>query len=164
VALIDTGLDTMTGGRIKRIRKYVDKSTFLLTYGDGIGNVNIKDTLAFHKKHGKLSTITAVQVAGRFGALNISDSDTVKSFFEKPKGDGAWVNGGFFVLEPGIFDYIKDDSATWEYEPLEKLAKESQLYSYKHRGFWKCMDNLRDKIELEQLWNSGHPPWKIWKD
>jgi len=159
VTLIDTGLDTMTGGRIKRIQKYVGEETFMLTYGDGIGDINIKECLASHKAHGKLATITAVQQAGRFGALDIADSGNVKLFFEKPKGDGAWINGGFFVLEPKIFDYIKDDSVIWEKEPLEKLAADNQLSVYKHKGFWKCMDTLRDKIELEQLWNSNNSTW-----
>lgn len=163
VKLIDTGLDTMTGGRIKRIEKYVDKQTFMLTYGDGIGDVNIKECLDFHKKHGKFATITAVQQAGRFGALNIENSGKVKSFLEKPKGDGAWINGGFFVLEPEIFDYINDDLTAWESKPLEQLSKSNQLNAYKHNGFWKCMDILRDKHELEQLWNSDSTPWKVWK-
>ena len=164
VTLIDTGLDTMTGGRIKRVKKYLGNETFMLTYGDGIGDVDIKKSLAAHKKSGKPATITAVQMAGRFGALNIAPSGDVESFFEKPKGDGAWINGGFFVLDPDIFDYIKDDATTWEKQPLENLAKDNQLNSYKHNGFWKCMDNLRDKAELEQLWISGNAPWKIWKD
>ncbi|MGA2775487.1 MAG: glucose-1-phosphate cytidylyltransferase [Candidatus Omnitrophota bacterium] len=163
VTLIDTGLDTMTGGRIKRIKEYVGNHTFMLTYGDGIGDVNIKESLIFHKKHGKLATITAVQQAGRFGALDIASSGNVRLFFEKPKGDGAWINGGFFILEPGIFTFIKDDSVIWEDKPLEKLAKNNQLNAYKHRGFWKCMDTLRDKIELDQLWNLGKAPWKTWK-
>lgn len=163
VTLIDTGLDTMTGGRIKRIKKYVDKQTFLLTYGDGIGDIDIKRSLLFHKKHGKFATITAVQQAGRFGALKIENSGNVKSFSEKPKGDGAWINGGFFVLEPEIFSYINDDSVMWEHEPLEKLAKSNQLNAYKHSGFWKCMDNIRDKNEMESLWNRAAAPWKIWK-
>ncbi|MBU0533516.1 MAG: glucose-1-phosphate cytidylyltransferase [Candidatus Omnitrophica bacterium] len=163
VTLIDTGLDTMTGGRIKKIKKYVGNQTFMLTYGDGIGNINIKESLEFHKKHGKFATITAVQQTGRFGALNIIKSDDVKSFFEKPKGDRAWINGGFFVLEPKIFEYIKNDSTEWEKEPLENLAKNNQLNAYKHNGFWKCMDTLRDKIELEQLWNANNALWKFWK-
>lgn len=164
VTLIDTGQETMTGGRIKRIKKYVGNSTFMLTYGDGIGDIDINKSLSFHKRHKKLVTITAVQTVGRFGALNIKGSENVKSFFEKPKGDGAWINGGFFVVEPGAFDYIKDDSTLWEKEPLENLAKDNQLFAYKHKGFWKCMDTLRDRNEFEQLWNSGKPPWKIWKD
>lgn len=162
VTLIDTGLDTMTGGRIKRIEKYVGKQTFMLTYGDGISSINLKEALAFHKKHGKLATITAVQQAGRFGALDMTNSDNVKSFLEKPKGDGAWINGGFFILEPGVFTYIDNDSTIWERAPLEELAKAGQLKAYKHPGFWKCLDTLRDKIELEQLWNSDNASWKNW--
>ncbi len=161
VTLIDTGLETMTGGRIKRIEKYVEEKTFLLTYGDGIGNVDINKVIEFHKSKGKLATVTAVQLEGRFGALNIEKNDKVSSFIEKPRGDGAWINGGFFVLEPGIFKYIKDDSVIWEKEPLEKLAKDDQLNAYKHNGFWKCMDTLRDKVELDQLWNAGNAPWKL---
>lgn len=163
VTLIDTGLDTMTGGRIKRIKKYVDNQSFMLTYGDGIGDIDIKQVLSYHKKHGRAATVTAVQAAGRFGALNITSSGNVSSFFEKPKGDGAWINGGFFVLEPKVFDYIKGDSTLWEKEPMERLAENNQLNAYKHRGFWKCMDTMRDKIELEQLWDEGDAPWKLWK-
>jgi len=160
VTLIDTGLETMTGGRIKRIEEYVEGQAFLLTYGDGIGNVDINKLVEFHKTQGKLATVTAVQLEGRFGALNIEKSDKVSSFFEKPQGDGAWINGGFFVLEPGIFKYIKDDSIIWEHDPLEKLAKDGQLNAYKHSGLWKCMDTARDKMELEQLWNAGNASWK----
>lgn len=163
VTLIDTGLETMTGGRIKRIEKYTEGKTFLLTYGDGIGNVDIKKLVEFHKKQGKYATVTAVQLEGRFGALNIKKDENVASFFEKPRGDGVWINGGFFVLEPEIFKYIRDASIVWEREPLEKLAKDNQLNAYKHSGFWKCMDTLRDKIELEQLWNAGNAPWKLEK-
>ena len=161
VTLIDTGLETMTGGRIKRIEKYAEGKTFLLTYGDGIGDVDIKKLIEFHKIHGKYATVTAVQLEGRFGALNIDKADKVSSFIEKPRGDGAWINGGFFILEPEIFKYIENDSVIWEKEPLEKLAKDSQLNAYKHSGFWKCMDTLRDKIELEQFWNTGNAPWKL---
>ena len=161
VTLIDTGLDTMTGGRIKRVEKYVEERTFLLAYGDGIGNVDINKLIEFHKSKGKLATVTAVQLEGRFGALNIEKGDKVSSFIEKPRGDGAWINGGFFVLDPGIFKYIKDDSVIWEKEPLEKLAKDDQLNAYKHNGFWQCMDTIRDKLELEQLWNAGNAPWKL---
>lgn len=161
VTLIDTGFETMTGGRIKRIEKYVEGKTFLLTYGDGIGSVDINKLIEFHKKHGKYATVTAVQLEGRFGALNIEKGEDVSSFLEKPRGDGAWINGGFFVLEPDIFKYIKDDSVIWEKKPLEKLAKENQLNAYKHNGFWKCMDTIRDKIELEQLWDAGNAPWKL---
>ncbi|MCM8797685.1 MAG: glucose-1-phosphate cytidylyltransferase [Candidatus Omnitrophica bacterium] len=160
VTLIDTGLETTTGGRIRRIKEYVGKDTFMLTYGDGVGDINIRQLLRFHRTHGKLATVTAVQLEGRFGALKIKGEDTVSSFWEKPKGDGAWINGGFFVLEPGIFNYIPGDS-TWEIEPLQNLARDGQLKAFKHNGFWKCMDTLRDKIELEQLWNSGKAAWNL---
>lgn len=163
VTLVDTGLNTMTGGRIKRIKPFVENQTFMLTYGDGVGNIDIKKLLEFHKSHGKYATLTAVQPSGRFGALHL-ERDKVKEFEEKPKGDGAWVNGGFFVLEPQIFDYIEGDETIWEKEPLENLAKDGQLMAYKHTGFWKPMDTLRDKRELELLWQSGNPPWKIWED
>ena len=163
VTLVDTGLNTMTGGRIKRVQKYIGNDTFMLTYGDGVANINIKELLEFHKKHGKFATVTAVQPSGRFGALDL-DENKVKAFKEKPKGDGAWINGGFFVLEPQIFDYIKGDETIWERDPLENLAKDGQLMAYRHTGFWKPMDTLRDKRELESLWQSGNPPWKVWDD
>ncbi|WP_457622326.1 glucose-1-phosphate cytidylyltransferase [Persephonella sp.] len=163
VTLVDTGLNTMTGGRIKRIKNYIGNETFMLTYGDGVGNINIKELLEFHKKHGRYATLTAVQPSGRFGALDLEDVQ-VKAFKEKPKGDGAWINGGFFVLEPQIFDYIEGDETIWERDPLENLAKDGQLMAYKHTGFWKPMDTLRDKRELESLWQSENPPWKVWED
>lgn len=163
VALIDTGLNTETGGRIKRIKDYVGNQTFMLTYGDGVGDIDIKESIKFHKKHGKLATITATQLAGRFGALKIKDANAVSSFFEKPKGDKLWISGGFFVLEPEIFEYLKDDVTVWEKGPLEKLANNNQLRAYKHGGFWKCMDTLRDKIELEQMWSDNKANWKVWK-
>lgn len=162
VTLVDTGLDTMTGGRIKRIKDHLDGERFMLTYGDGVGDVNINSLVKFHESHGKLATMTAVQPSGRFGALRINDDKKVESFIEKPAGDGAWINGGFFVLEPQVIDYIKDDSTTWEREPLENLTRESQLFAYKHEGFWRPMDTLRDKIELERLWNTKEAPWKVW--
>lgn len=162
VTLVDTGTDTMTGGRIKRIKDHLDGERFMLTYGDGVGDVNIKALVKFHESHGKLATMTAVQPSGRFGALRINDEKKVESFVEKPAGDGAWINGGFFVLEPQVIDYIKDDSTTWEREPLENLTKESQLFAYKHEGFWRPMDTLRDKIELERLWSTKEAPWKVW--
>jgi len=164
VTLVDTGLNTMTGGRIKRIKNYIKNETFMVTYGDGVGNIDLKKLLDFHKNHGKYATLTAVQPLGRFGALEINTKDEIINFQEKPKGDKAWINGGFFVLEPQIFDYINGDETIWEREPLEKLAKDGQLAAYRHKGFWMCMDTLRDKKELETLWNSGNPPWKIWKD
>lgn len=162
VTLVDTGLRTGTGGRIKRIQKYINNERFMLTYGDGIGDVDIARLLEFHKAHGKFATITAVQPSGRFGTLNLDDKDLVQSFKEKPRGDGAWINGGFFVLEPRIFDYIKGDETFWEQEPLEGFSKNGQLVAFKHSGFWKPMDTMRDKADLESLWNSGRPPWKIW--
>ena len=162
VTLIDTGLNTETGGRIKRIKKYVSDQTFMLTYGDGIGDINITESVEFHKKHGKLATTTAAQQAGRFGALDMTESNNVKSFFEKPKTDKFWISGGFFILEPGIFKYLKDDSSVWEKDPLENLTKNNELKAYQHKGFWKCMDTVRDKIELEEMWNTNNASWKIW--
>ncbi len=163
ITLVDTGLDTMTGGRLKRVKKYVGNQSFLLTYGDGLADINIKKLVAFHKKHKKLATLTAIQNAGRFGVLNINSGNKILSFLEKPKGEGGWINGGFFVLEPGIFNFIKNDDTVWEKEPLEKLAKLGKLNAYKHSGFWGCMDTLRDKISFEGSWQSGKAPWKVWK-
>lgn len=162
VTLVDTGLNTMTGGRVKRIKNFVGNETFMLTYGDGVSDVNLNDLLDYHKNHGKLATVTAVQPAGRFGTLTINETGLVSKFVEKPAGDGAWINGGFFVLEPQIFDYIEGDHTVWEREPLEKLAEEGNLVAYKHYGFWKAMDTLRDKMELEKIWQDGNAPWKIW--
>lgn len=164
VTLVDTGFNTMTGGRIKRIQPYVNNQTFMLTYGDGVGNININELLKFHKDHRKYTTLTTVQPVGRFGALEITLEDKVVNFQEKPKGDNAWINGGFFVLEPQVFNYIKGDETVWERDPLEDLAKDGQLVAYKHRGFWMCMDTLRDKRALEELWFSKNPPWKIWEE
>jgi len=163
IYLVNTGLETMTGGRIKRIQKYIGKETFMLTYGDGVADVDLSRLLAFHKKHGKLATITSVQPAGRFGALRLDKDQNVKSFAEKPRGDGSWFNGGFFVLEPEVIDYIEGDHTTWEQEPLQNIAKEGQLVTFHHHGFWKPMDTLRDKLELEAMWNSPDPPWKFWE-
>ncbi|WP_332445853.1 glucose-1-phosphate cytidylyltransferase [Sphaerochaeta sp.] len=164
VTLVDTGLSTMTGGRIKQIQPYVGEETFMLTYGDGVGNIDIHELVQFHKKNGRLATLTAVQPHGRFGAIEMDAGNLVASFQEKPAGDGAWINAGFFVLEPGIFDYIKDgDSTIWERAPLENLAKDQQLDAYNHTDFWRPMDTLRDKIELEKYWNSDNAPWKIWE-
>jgi glucose-1-phosphate cytidylyltransferase len=162
ITLVDTGLNTMTGGRIKRIRKYVD-GTFLLTYGDGVADVDIGRLASFHKAHGRLATITAVQPSGRFGALDIDARDRVVSFKEKPKGDNAWINGGFFVLESKVFDYIEGDRTIWEREPLETLARNGELAAYRHTGFWQPMDTLRDKNQLDELWGTGKPPWKTWE-
>lgn len=163
VTLIDTGLNTFTGGRIKRAAKYIGNEPFLLTYGDGVCDVNIADTVKFHKEHGKLITMTAIQPEGRFGALGIDGNQTINSFLEKPKGDNAWINGGFFVCQPEVVNYIDGDHTIFEREPLEKLASEGNLKAYKHDGFWQCMDTLRDKNKLEELWETGTPPWKNWK-
>jgi len=163
ITLIETGLNTNTGGRIKRIRDYIGNETFMLTYGDGVADINIAQLLEFHKSHGKYATITAVQPTGRYGSLDLDEKDNVLRFQEKPKGDGAWVNGGFFVLEPQIFEYIYGDDTIWEREPLENLTREGQIMAYKHYGFWKCMDTLRDKVEMESLWSSGKAVWKIWE-
>jgi len=162
ITLIDTGLNTMTGGRIKRVKNYIGEGTFLLTYGDGVANVNIKESVATHKKHGKLCTVTAVQPGGRFGAIIVGDDNSVKAFAEKPKGDGAWINGGFFVCEPGVIDYIKEDNSIWEREPMEQICADGQMMVYKHEGFWKPMDTLRDKMELENEWRTGNAKWKTW--
>lgn len=162
VTLLDTGINTMTGGRIKRARHVLGNETFMLTYGDGVGDVNIQELLKFHKAHGKSLTITSAQPEGRFGSLVIGDHDKVLAFQEKPKGDGAWVNAGFFVCEPKIFEYIENDETVFEKEPLENLTKDGEVFAYKHYGFWKPMDTLRDKLELQRLWDSGKAPWKIW--
>jgi glucose-1-phosphate cytidylyltransferase len=162
ITLVDTGVESMTGGRIKRVKQYVDNETFMLTYGDGVGDVDIRKLVDFHKSHGKYCTVTSVQPSGRFGALNITDNDSVHSFMEKPKGDGAWINGGFFVCEPQIFNYIDGDSTTWEKEPMERIASENEMVAFKHSGFWKPMDTLRDKQELENDWVMGKAKWKNW--
>ena len=162
VTLIDTGLHTMTGGRIKRIKKFIGKQTFMLTYGDGLADVNVKALLDFHRSHGKYATVTSVQPGGKFGALDLDEENNVVSFLEKPKGDGVCINGGFFVLEPQVFDYIGSDETLWEKEPLENLARDGQLVAFRHDEFWRCMDTLRDRTELERLWSTGTPPWKVW--
>lgn len=163
VTLVDTGENTMTGGRIRRVRDYIGNETFCCTYGDGLSDVNIGDLIDFHIRSGTLATLTAVQPPGRFGAFQLAQGDDlIKSFKEKPNGDGAWVNGGFFVLEPGVIDYIDGDHTVWEREPMERLAREQQLSAYRHKGFWHPMDTLRDKNVLEQLWSSGQAPWKVW--
>ncbi len=163
VTLVDTGIDVMTGGRIKRVREYIGNETFCLTYGDGVSDVNISELLAFHREQKTLATLTAVQMEGRFGAFKLDDSEAkISRFREKPKGDGAWINGGFFVLEPQVIDLIAGDSTVWEQEPLTRLAHEGQLSAYRHPGFWHCLDTLRDKHVLEQAWQSGNPPWKVW--
>ena len=164
ITLIDTGQDTMTGGRIKRIQPYTDNKPFMLTYGDGVGAVDIPSLIAFHKANKRALTVTAVQPSGRFGALNLSELNEVNSFMEKPKGDSSWINGGFFVLKPEVFNYLHSnmDDIMWEEEPLEKLTNDGQLVAYQHKGFWKCMDALRDKIELESLWQNNQAKWKVW--
>ena len=162
VTLVDTGDQTMTGGRVKRIQSYVSGEPFLLTYGDGVADLNIAQLLAFHQAHGKHVTVTATQPIGRFGALTLDKDNVVKSFMEKPIGDGGWINGGFFVMQPEVFRYIADDSTTLEREPMEKLAGEGQLIAFKHYGFWQAMDTLRDKNHLEDLWGTNKAPWKLW--
>lgn len=163
VTLVDTGSETMTGGRLKRIEKYVEGSTFMMTYGDGVSDIDVKKLLKFHQKHKTLATVTAVQPLGRFGSLGVDKNNKVHSFLEKPKGDNTWINGGFFVLEPEVFNYIDNDNVSWESEPMKRLTKEGQLTAYQHDGFWKCMDTLRDKKELERLWQLGQSPWKVWE-
>jgi len=162
VTLADTGIETMTGGRLLRIREYVDGSTFFLTYGDGVSDVNLRRLVTFHHNHNRLATLTAVRPSGRFGALELED-DYVRQFIEKPKGDGRWINGGFFVLEPQVFNYLRSDEDVWEQEPLRKLSQEGQLMAYRHEGFWAAMDTLRDKAYLEELWSSKRAPWKTWR-
>jgi glucose-1-phosphate cytidylyltransferase len=162
VTLLETGLDTMTGGRIKQAQKYIGNSPFLLTYGDGVSNVDISRLVSFHKSHGKSITMTAVQPEGRYGALKIESDNKISRFLEKPRGDGSWINGGFFVCEASIIDYIHDNSTVFEEDPLSKLAEEHELVAYKHEGFWKCMDTLRDKVSLSDLWSQGCAPWKTW--
>lgn len=163
VTLIDTGDATMTGGRLKRVEEFVNDGTFCMTYGDGVTNLNISESIKFHQTQNTLATLTAVQPPGRYGAFTMSECDTkIDHFREKPKGDNAWINGGFFVLEPGVFEYISDDSTVWEQEPLTQLAHDSQLSAFRHDGFWQSMDTLRDKSILEDFWKSGNPPWKTW--
>ncbi len=162
VTLVDTGLNTMTGGRVKRIQKYIGNETFMLTYGDGVSDVNIKELVEFHKKNNKIATLTAINVGQKFGVLDINENGEIQAFREKDNKDGALINGGYMVLEPKIFDYIEGDSTVFEKEPLEKVAKEGQLIAYKHDGFWKCMDTLRDKNELEKMWNTNNALWKVW--
>jgi glucose-1-phosphate cytidylyltransferase len=163
VTLVETGLNTLTGGRIKRIQDYIGNNPFMLTYGDGVGDVNIKELVEFHKSHGKLATVTATQPKGRFGALSLSSDQKVEKFQEKLQGDGGWINAGFFVLQPKVFNYLNNgDQTIFEKEPLEKLAEDSQLMAFKHTGFWQPMDTLKDKRYLQELWDSNKAPWKIW--
>jgi glucose-1-phosphate cytidylyltransferase len=161
VTLIDTGEKTATGGRLKRVRPYLGDEDFCFTYGDGLSNVNVGDVIAFHKEQGVLATLTAAQLPGRFGALNLNASKVI-SFQEKPKGDGGWINGGFFVLSPKVTAYIDGDSTFWEKEPMERLARDGQLAAYLHYGFWHPMDTLKERMDLEAMWNSGTAPWKVW--
>ena len=164
VTLIDTGENTMTGGRLKRVKEYIkNEQAFCFTYGDGLADIDISALIKFHKDHGKQATITAARPAGRYGALNFGPKDIVNSFQEKPDGDGSWINGGFFILNPKVIDLIKDDNISWEDEPLKTLAKNKQLFAYKHHGFWQPMDTLREKIMLNKMWHEKKAPWKIWK-
>lgn len=163
VTLIDTGTETMTGGRIKRIQPYVGDEPFLLTYGDGVSNINITESIEFHRSHGKLCTVTGVKPQGRFGALEIGDDNSITSFIEKPQGDGSWINGGYMVCQPEVFNYIKEgDKTIFEQTPMRSLASDGQMKIYKHRGFWRPMDTLKDKEDLKDMWENGDAPWKIW--
>ena len=163
VTLVDTGDDTMTGGRLKRVANYLkNEESFCFTYGDGVADVDISMLVAFHKQHGRRATVTAVQPRGRYGALNM-DGNSVRGFIEKPRGDGGWINGGFFVLSPSCLDLVADDASSWEIETLSRLAEQGELMAYEHRGFWQPMDTLRDKNYLEDLWQSGKAQWKVWK-
>ena len=162
VTLVDTGLNTMTGGRVKRVAPYLEDGTFMLTYGDGVSDVPIDRLLEFHRSHGKTATVTAIQPAGRFGALDMDERGSVSGFQEKPKGDGSWINGGFFVLERSFLDRLEDDDTVLERAPLEGVAKDGQLMAYRHRGFWQPMDTLRDKMKLDEEWERGEAPWKVW--
>lgn len=164
ITLVDTGDETQIGGRIKRILPYIgDDDAFCLTYGDGVSDVDVTKSIAYHKAHGKLATVTAVQPPGRFGVLKIGENNSVDGFMEKPVGDGGWINGGFFVLSPKVGSYIEGDLTVWEREPMETLAREGELMAWHHEGFWKPMDTLRDKRDLEALWEAGKAPWKVWK-
>lgn len=164
VTIVDTGLNTLTGGRVKRVKDYIGDETFMLTYGDGVSDVNISELLDFHKKGGKLATMTAIQPGGRFGTLDIDDSSIIRHFAEKRKEDGGWINGGYMVLEPEILDYIEGDQTIFERDPLERLSEEGQLQAYKYDGFWQCMDTMRDKLYLEELLEQGKAPWKVWEE
>jgi glucose-1-phosphate cytidylyltransferase len=161
ITLVDTGQDTLTGGRLKRVRAYLGNEAFCFTYGDGVADIDVNSLIAFHRSQGKLATVTAVQPPGRYGALSI-DTFQVTNFAEKPVGDGAWINGGFFVLEPRVIDYIEDDGSVWERDSLTRLSQDGELCAYQHHGFWQGMDTLRDKNQLEELWQSGKAPWKVW--
>jgi glucose-1-phosphate cytidylyltransferase len=163
VTVVDTGEKTMTGGRLKRVRGYLGDQTFCMTYGDGLSDINLLELIEYHRGQKTLATLTAVQPPGRFGAFTLEEEQTLlMQFREKPKGDNAWINGGFFVLEPGVFDYIDGDQTIWEREPMQQMAQQGQLAAYRHRGYWQNMDSLRDKNLLEELWENGNPPWKVW--
>jgi glucose-1-phosphate cytidylyltransferase len=162
VTLVDTGENTMTGGRLKRVKDYIGDESFCFTYGDGVSDIDIGGLVEFHEQHGNKATVTAIQPPGRYGALNL-DGSMVSSFQEKPAGDGAWINGGYFVLDPSVIDLIDGDPSSWEAEPLMKLARDGDLNAYQHSGFWQAMDTLRDKNHLEELWAAGNPPWKVWE-
>lgn len=162
VTLVDTGLNTATGGRIKRVEKYIGNETFMLTYGDGVSDININNLVKYHKEHKKIVTISAIQPIGRFGVLDIGENDIINRFTEKSKEDTGWINGGFMVVEPEVFKYLEDDNTVFELEPLIKLSKQNQLVAYKHYGFWQCMDTQRDKQLLEKIWASNKVPWKVW--
>lgn len=164
VTLVDTGVNTNTAGRLKRIQKYVGNETFMLTYGDGVADIDINKLVALHREKGKFATLTSIQIPGRFGNIEMTEEGIVSSFIEKPQGDGVWINGGFFVLEPAIFDFLEGDmdEIQWEKKPLIDIANKGELATYKHVGFWKCMDALRDKIELEEMWSTNNAKWKIW--
>ena len=164
INLLETGLNTMTGGRIKRAADYIGNEPFLLTYGDGVSDIDIDALISFHKSHGKKITMTAVQPEGRYGALSISNDGNVTQFLEKPKGDGIWINGGFFVCQPEVINEISGDSTVFEQEPLNELSNDGELFAFKHHGFWACMDTLRDKRKLCELWDTGKAPWKIWNE
>ena len=163
VTCVDTGLTSMTGGRLRRLRDYIGDETFCMTYGDGVSNVNIRESIQYHKAQGTLATMTAIKPPGRFGAFSLgSDEKKISAFVEKPLGDGAWINGGFFVLDPKVIDYIPSDSEPWEKSPMQNLARDGQMAAYRHDGFWQPMDTLHDKMVLEELWKSGKAPWKVW--
>ena len=163
VTLVDTGLNTMTGGRVKRVQKYIGDEPFMLTYGDGFANIDLKALEEFHRSHGKIATITAVNIGQRFGVLDLEENGKINSFREKNDDDGSLINGGYMVMNPGVFDYIEGDSTVFEQEPLRNLAKDGELMAYRHEGFWKCMDTQREKQQLEAMWQSGNAPWKIWE-
>jgi len=164
VTLVDTGLSTRTAGRLKKVRQYLGEEDFMLTYGDGVADIDINALLDFHRSHSKLATVTAIQPEARFGGMELGENGIVKNFKEKPIGDGKWINGGFFVLRPGIFDYLEGDmdNTMWEDSPMERLSQDRQIMAYRHTGFWKCMDAMRDKLELEALWQNDHAKWKTW--